>query len=495
MQFVGSLIYIVLFGVALLPPLLGRKPFTYYVSRSRYPEAIVKSALFLRINRRLSFVWAAIFALAFVLANLPYSDTPATTIALSILIPFLPQILLGIPLSILLPKYLMQKPTVKMHFLSNREAFEAMPFGLNVAMAQGVDAVIGFDLSGEEAGEHTLTIRDNQCHYHVGLEANMTLLIEADSALWLAIVNGDIDGTQAYLAGEYKASGDLELLARFESFFDAHATPQIIPDRVPDYTYAKLQKPIRTIAIFDGGVRKKAYSKTTLMVDKFIEGARSAGATVELFRLDEMQLKQCVGCYTCWTATPGTCIHKDDMPMLLEKHKAADLIVYASPLYIFSVTGVMKTFLDRLLPLLEPYMQQNASGHIIHPSRYAHLGEQGFVVFSAGGFPDVEGNFDGLSAIFRAWDKHNALMQMMGEFYMPASEIIAQPFYRTRRERVEQACFAAGVQAVREGRIDYAHMAKVSNPGTTHETFKKQADNFWATLDGQKAYLRAVPKL
>jgi len=69
----------------------------------------------------------------------------------------------------------------------------------------------------------------------------------------------------------------------------------------------------------------------------------------------------------------------------------ADLVIFASPLYIFNVTGIMKTFMDRLLPILKPYMLiDKKDGHISHPDRYPELGEQGFVVFSAAGFPDVD---------------------------------------------------------------------------------------------------------
>lgn len=48
----------------------------------------------------------------------------------------------------------------------------------------------------------------------------------------------------------------------------------------------------------------------------------------------------------------GTCVQKDDMAEVLEKVKAADVIVLASPLYYFTWTGLMKRFLDRTYPLL-----------------------------------------------------------------------------------------------------------------------------------------------
>jgi len=37
----------------------------------------------------------------------------------------------------------------------------------------------------------------------------------------------------------------------------------------------------------------------------------------------------------CWTKIPGKCVHKDIMTELREKYRSADLVVFASPLYIF----------------------------------------------------------------------------------------------------------------------------------------------------------------
>jgi hypothetical protein len=71
----------------------------------------------------------------------------------------------------------------------------------------------------------------------------------------------------------------------------------------------------------------------------------------------------------------------------------------------------MKTFLDRLLPLMKPYMVNNENGSTMHPDRYPEKGEH-------------------------AW--------LMGEFFLPAAELIAQPVDADRKERIRNACFSAG---------------------------------------------------
>ena len=67
----------------------------------------------------------------------------------------------------------------------------------------------------------------------------------------------------------------------------------------------------------------------------------------------------------------------------------------------------MKDFIDRLLPLMKPYILLDERGYIKHPDRFPESGEQEFVVFSAAGFPDIDYNFDGLEAMYRMRNSHS----------------------------------------------------------------------------------------
>jgi multimeric flavodoxin WrbA len=115
--------------------------------------------------------------------------------------------------------------------------------------------------------------------------------------------------------------------------------------------------------------RGAGQSKTELMLDHLVQGMREAGANVELVDLRKKTIKNCVGCFTCWTKTPGLCIHKDDMtnelfPTFLE----SDLVIYATPLYHFTLNATMKAFIERTLPILQPFFEQ-AAGATHHPLR------------------------------------------------------------------------------------------------------------------------------
>ena len=100
------------------------------------------------------------------------------------------------------------------------------------------------------------------------------------------------------------------------------------------------------ILAINGSPRGKK-SNTDRILQPFLAGAREAGAETETVYLKEHKINYCLGCFNCWTVTPGVCVQKDDMAALLEKIRGVDMLIYASPLYIFNVTAQMKTFLDR----------------------------------------------------------------------------------------------------------------------------------------------------
>jgi len=491
-------LYIGLFVVAFFPPVFDLDPFTYQFSKKNYPEAITETVQFRKINIIINYIWAALFGIAIILSELKYADDSGVQVIVSSIVPIVLLLAIGIPVNIKLPGILMQTTQgEQMHFRSVKELFEAMPYGLNKKRAQGIDTIIQFHLTGKEPTDGYLSIKNMQCTYSQGISADAKTVIKADSELWLGISNNEIAGNQAYIEKKYTVEGDMSILLKLDDLF-APSTEADEKKRKPQelkFEYKTFEPGrIRNIVVFDGGPRSAEFSKTMFIVNHFCQGAESEGADIEYIKLKDCKIKSCTGCYTCWSKTPGECIFKDDMADLRKKYRQADLVILASPLYIFNVTGLMKNFLDRLLPNMKPYMLIN-DGLTQHPNRFAEDKEQGFVVFSAAGFPEVKHNFDGLKGMFRCLHSHFEKSFLMGEFYMPAAELIAQPVYSERREQIEQACFKAGKQAVAEGKIDSGYMHTVANLEITQTKFKEQADYFWESLDGKKSYLKNSPKL
>lgn len=490
-------LYLGLFVAAFFPPLFKLKPFTVSISEKNYPAAIVESKQFLKINLIINYIFAVLFAISIVATIVKYSDNTFLQSIFSMAIPIILLVSIGIPVIKKLPTVLTQKITSEQrHFETVKDLFESMPHGLNKDMAHGVDVVIQYSLTGEEPLEGHLIIKDSKCLFKYGIHPNPNTRIKADSKLWLGISNNEISESKAFINKEYEVEGDMTILLNLNDLFSPSKkkkkhpkkeTKEAIVKKI-NFSYQNFGSgKIREIIVFDGGPRNNKFSKTNFMVNNFIEGAKEAGANVEYFKLKDYDIHDCSGCYSCWTKTPGECIYNDDMTMLRKKFREANLVVFTSPLYIFNVTGILKRFMDRLLPILKPYMQSDERGFIKHPDRYPELGKQGFVVFSAAGFPDLKNNFDGLRGMFRMWNLHNTNMYMMGEFYMTAAETLLQPIGIIRKKMIQNACKKAGEQIVTEGKIDIELMQKVVYPDFSTEEFQEVSNYFWESLDGKAA--------
>ena len=87
-------------------------------------------------------------------------------------------------------------------------------------------------------------------------------------------------------------------------------------------------------------------STTLRLVQAVLDGAKSAGAEVELVDVCELDIKYCNACQVCFQK--GECVHKDDFQGLYDKILAADGLVWGSPNYFHTVTAQMKTLIDRM---------------------------------------------------------------------------------------------------------------------------------------------------
>ena len=90
---------------------------------------------------------------------------------------------------------------------------------------------------------------------------------------------------------------------------------------------------------------------TEILARKFVEGADSVGHQVEYVRLAEQKIGFCIGCRAC--ENTEKCFQLDAMNELIEKVLDADVIVFATPVYFYTMSAQMKVFIDRLTPIYE----------------------------------------------------------------------------------------------------------------------------------------------
>ncbi|MGV8906939.1 MAG: NAD(P)H-dependent oxidoreductase [Acetobacterium sp.] len=147
------------------------------------------------------------------------------------------------------------------------------------------------------------------------------------------------------------------------------------------------------------GSPKNEKSYTMKLVECFLSGVSeiSLDVNIETINLYEKNIKPCVGGFECWTITPGKCVKEDDMNELLEKYIEADIIIWATPLYYYGITSVMKKFLERTLPLFLPFIDPEGGGIFGHPYRNPEKMEnKKHVLISTCAFPSLENNYEGV---------------------------------------------------------------------------------------------------
>lgn len=104
---------------------------------------------------------------------------------------------------------------------------------------------------------------------------------------------------------------------------------------------------MKKILILSSSSRKQGNSDC--LADAFEKGATRVGHSVEKIYIKDMDLKFCTGCLSCQVS--GKCPLQDDVAMLLEKMRTSDVLVFATPIYFYEMSGQMKTLLDRTNPL------------------------------------------------------------------------------------------------------------------------------------------------
>ncbi|MDE6847652.1 MAG: flavodoxin family protein [Lachnospiraceae bacterium] len=166
----------------------------------------------------------------------------------------------------------------------------------------------------------------------------------------------------------------------------------------------------KKIIVLNGSPRKNG--NTAALIQAFTEGAESAGNTVTEFFLDSMNIHGCKGCFGGGKNPDSPCVQNDDMDKIYPAYKDADIVVLASPLYYWTISGQLKCAFDRLFavaecdadyrnPKKECVLIMAAEGHGFEESLYwydrleKHLGWKSIGKVLCGGVMaagDIKGN-------------------------------------------------------------------------------------------------------
>lgn len=235
------------------------------------------------------------------------------------------------------------------------------------------------------------------------------------------------------------------------------------------------------------GSPKGERSNTYQLTQAFLEGMEEAGEAQEIQTLTvrELDLRPCLGCFSCWSKTPGQCCIRDDMSMVIEKLLWADITVWSFPLYYFSVPGPLKNLIDRQLPMVLPFMSKDGgeTGSGSHPTRYDISGKK-TVVISTCGFYTARGNYDGICSLFdHECGKGNYTTLFCGQ-----GELFRFPELRQRTEEYLGYVRQAGREYKAVGHITPETREKLEQLLFPREVFERWADDSWGVNEktGQK---------
>jgi len=106
---------------------------------------------------------------------------------------------------------------------------------------------------------------------------------------------------------------------------------------------------MRVIAIV-GSPREN--SNSGILAEEVLSAAAEEGARTQAFYTKDMKMCGCQGCSEC--KEEGHCVQEDDMTPLYGEIENADAVVFASPVYMYGMTGQLKLVLDRMFALLGP---------------------------------------------------------------------------------------------------------------------------------------------
>ena len=148
------------------------------------------------------------------------------------------------------------------------------------------------------------------------------------------------------------------------------------------------------------GSPKAEHSDTMCLTNAFLKGLNKDNEyEVNIMHVLKMNIKPCLGCFKCWKNEEGLCVQEDDQKLIMDAYEKADVIIWSFPLYSYAMPSHLKAVVDRLIPFNKMTMKEK-NGHIVHVPR-VDLSSKHIIFICGCGFPNFEGNFDGLDIMIK----------------------------------------------------------------------------------------------
>ena len=103
----------------------------------------------------------------------------------------------------------------------------------------------------------------------------------------------------------------------------------------------------KKVVVLSTSLRTNSNSES--LAKSFVDGAKDSGNEVKYISLKNKDIRFCIGCLACQKT--GHCVIKDDVADIMNSVLEANVVVWATPIYYYEMSGQMKTLIDRLNPM------------------------------------------------------------------------------------------------------------------------------------------------
>ena len=226
------------------------------------------------------------------------------------------------------------------------------------------------------------------------------------------------------------------------------------------------------------GSPKKNNSSTMKITNAFLDGIKNIKeCNIDIINVDDLNIKPCIGCLSCWGRTEGDCIIKnDDINELKGKILNSDLIIESFPLFFFGMPGTVKLMTDRLLSMMNTYRgEKNKNPNkSMHGLRYEDL-NKGFVLISSCAYTETDLVYESLIKQYDFICGGNNYSKIL----VPQIKTLIDLNNENKLNRYLNKFILAGEEFAKVGYLNKELEANLSKPPFSEGAYKIFLDAFW----------------
>jgi len=126
------------------------------------------------------------------------------------------------------------------------------------------------------------------------------------------------------------------------------------------------------------GISEDNFANENKSLNKSFNQLKSSNEITQ-YNVDDLDINNCTGCWTCWLKDPGKCVFDDDMVNIYKSIVKSDLLVFVSCVKAGFIQSEVKKVIDRMFAVLLPHMTI-LKGELHHIPRYDNQPKLGLII-------------------------------------------------------------------------------------------------------------------